>query len=384
MPKQLHFWDLLFLKVRFTWIPTRWRLNFSAVAAPIIALTKKEWSSPFAWNSEADKAFEELKKRFISKPVLVNPNPSLPFVVEVDGSDVGVGAILSQHSQNYNSVHHCAYFSRLLSPAERNDDVGDQERLAIKLALEEWRHWLEGAEQPFVVWTDHKNLLYIQQTKRHNARQARWSMFFNRFNYTLTYQPGSKNIKPDALSRMYDHLDSEAVPELIVSMNRIVAPLLWDIETVVQSALATDPSPGGGPLNCLFVPVRVRSHVLQWAHSSKLAGHPGVQRTMEFLSRCFWWPGLNRDVQKCVAACSVCSRNKNSHFPPSGLLRPLPIPKCPWRHMALDFITGLPVSDGLSVILVMVDRFSKVAHFVVLAITAVCAGVCTANDQSCF
>ena len=125
--------------------------NFSAVAAPIIALTKK--ASRFAWNPEADRAFEELKKRFISKPVLVNPDPSLPFVVEVDASKVGVGAILSQRSQHDNSVHPCAYFSQSLSPAERNYDVGDRELLAIKLALEELkRHWLEGAEQPFVVW----------------------------------------------------------------------------------------------------------------------------------------------------------------------------------------------------------------------------------------
>ena len=75
----------------------------------------------------------------------------------------GFGAILSQHSQHDKSLHPCAYFSRSLSSADR-------ELLAIKLALEEWRHWLEGAEHPFVVWTDHKNLLYIQQTKRCNAR----------------------------------------------------------------------------------------------------------------------------------------------------------------------------------------------------------------------
>ena len=265
---------------RFIW-------NFNAVAAPIIASTKKEQSSRFAWNSEADKAFEELKKRSISKPVLVNSDLSLPFVIEVDASEVGVGAILSKRSQHDNSLHPCVYFSRSLPPDEKNYDVGDRELLAIKLALEEWRHWLEGAEQLFVVWTDHKNLLYIQQTKRRNVRQARCSMFFNRFNYTLTYRPSSKNIKPDALSRMYDHLDSKTVPEPIVPMNRIVVPLLWDIKAVVQSTLATDPGAGGGPPNCLFVPVRVHSCVLQWAHSSNLAGHPGVQCTRVFLSRRF-------------------------------------------------------------------------------------------------
>ncbi|KAI3370804.1 hypothetical protein L3Q82_007122 [Scortum barcoo] len=63
------------------------------------------------------------------------------------------------------------------------------------MALEEWRHWLEGSTQPFVVWTDHKNLAYIQTAKRLNSRQARWSLFFSRFDFVLTYRPGSRNIK---------------------------------------------------------------------------------------------------------------------------------------------------------------------------------------------
>ena len=97
------------------------------------------------------------------------PSPSLPFIVEVGASEVGVGAILSQRSPLDNKLHPCADFSRSLSPAERNYDIGDRELLAVKLALEEWHHWLEGVEHPFVVWTDHRNLLYIQQAKRCNS-----------------------------------------------------------------------------------------------------------------------------------------------------------------------------------------------------------------------
>ena len=228
--------------------------NFSTVAAPIVALTKKNRGPRFSWSPEADKAFLELKKRFSSKPVLINPDPSLPFVVEVDASEVGVGGILSQRSRHDKTLHPCAFFSRSLSPAERNYDVGDRELLAIKLALEEWRHWLEGAEHPFRIWTDHKNLLYIQQTKRRNARQARWAMFFNRFNYTLTYRPGSRNTKPDALSRMFDRCDSELEPEAVVPVDRIVAPVLWDIEAGVRRALVSDPGPGGGTTQPFICP----------------------------------------------------------------------------------------------------------------------------------
>ncbi len=78
-------------------------------------------------------------------PILVHPDPERPFIVEVDASTTGVGAILSQQQGNPVKLHPCAFFSRKLSPAERNYDIGKRGLLAIKLALEEWRHWLEGA-----------------------------------------------------------------------------------------------------------------------------------------------------------------------------------------------------------------------------------------------
>ncbi|KAK3518249.1 hypothetical protein QTP70_034616 [Hemibagrus guttatus] len=173
--------------------------NFSSVAAPLSALTKGN-TAGFHWGPEAELAFNKLKCRFTSAPILILPNPEIPFTVEVDASDVGVGAVLSQRGAD-NKLHPCAFLSHRLTPTERNYHVGDQELLAVKLSLEEWRHWLEGAKHPFQVLTDHKNLEYIQQAKRLNPRQARWSLFFNRFQFILSYRPGSKNLKPDALSR---------------------------------------------------------------------------------------------------------------------------------------------------------------------------------------
>lgn len=93
-------------------------------------------------------------------------------------SDVGVGAVLSQKAKRDNKLHPCAFFSCRLTQAEKNYDIGNRELLAVKLALQEWRHWLEGAKHPFVIWTDHKNLTYIQEAKRLNPRQARWALFF--------------------------------------------------------------------------------------------------------------------------------------------------------------------------------------------------------------
>ena len=175
--------------------------DYSKVASPLTRLTSVNVT--FCWSPEAHKAFLKLKHLFSSAPILVQPESSKQFIVEVDASDAGVGAVLSQYVGPENRLHPCAFFSRRLSPTECNYDIGNRELLAVKLALEEWRHWLEGAEKPFVVWTDHKNLTYIQTAKRLNSRQARWAFFFSRFNFTLTYRPGSRNIKPDALSRLY-------------------------------------------------------------------------------------------------------------------------------------------------------------------------------------
>lgn len=103
-----------------------------------------------------------------------------------------------------SKLYPCAFYSRKLNAAERNYDVGDRELLAMKAVFEEWRHWLEGANYPFTVLTDHKNLEYLRTAKRLNPRQARWSLFFTRFNFTVTYRPGSKNTKADALSRQFE------------------------------------------------------------------------------------------------------------------------------------------------------------------------------------
>ena len=109
--------------------------NFGQVAAPLTALTSvKTW---FKWSVSAQGAFDLLKNRFTSAPILVTSDVSRQFVVEVDASEVGVGAILSQRSLSDDKVHPCAYFSHRLSPSERNYDVGNRELLAIRLALGE-------------------------------------------------------------------------------------------------------------------------------------------------------------------------------------------------------------------------------------------------------
>ena len=340
--------------------------NYSMIVNPLTRLTSPK--EPYVWSEETERAFSEIKTALTTAPVLVHPDINKPFIVEVDASDVGIGAVLSQRVDKGGARHPCAFFSRKLSPAERNYAVGDKELLAMHAALSEWRHWLEGARHPFIVWTDHKNLQSIRSVKRVSARQARWAGFFARFSFTISYFPGSMNTVADALSRCASVSSAPKgrdVPVLPDSM--IVGAVEWEVVDEVRRALKNCVAPNDAPSDKLFVPEQLRSRVLQWGHSSRLACHPGVSKTSSFIKRSFWWPGMTRDIYSFVSACPTCSRGKSSHSKPDGLLQPLPVPDRPWACIAIDFISGLPTSHNKTVILTIVDRFSKQVHLVPLS-----------------
>ena len=121
-----------------------------------------------------------------------------------------------------------------------------------------WRHWLEGAKHPFLVWTDHRNLEYIRAARRLNPRQARWALFFTRFDFTLSYIPGTKNVKADALSRLYDTEERPRNNTPILPASCIVAPVVWAMDADIEQALRTDPSPPQCPAGLRYVPALIR------------------------------------------------------------------------------------------------------------------------------
>jgi hypothetical protein len=98
-------------------------------------------------------------------------------------------------------------------------------------------------------------------------------------------------------------------------------------------------------------------------HASALGGHSGVQTTYQRVKRLFYWPSLRSDVQSFVQQCLICQQAKHELCKYSGLLQPLPFPEHCWQDISMDFIEGLPKSQGYSVIMVVVDRLSKYAHF---------------------
>lgn len=110
-------------------------------------------------------------------------------------------------------------------------------------------------------------------------------------------------------------------------------------------------------------PTPFTSILLEEFHSSPLGGHTGVTKAVHRLCQNFDWPRITADVCRFVAQCSTCQQTKYTTQKSAGLLQPFPIPSQVWEDLSLDFITGLPLSQGYSAILVVVDRFSKGAHF---------------------
>ncbi|KAK1803866.1 hypothetical protein P4O66_003812 [Electrophorus voltai] len=170
--------------------------SFSTLAQPLMDVLRGQ-AKRLKWHPEADRVFERLKTAFSTPPMLQQPDPDKTFVVEVDASDVGVGVVLFQYRGKAGKLRPFAYFSKKLCP-ERYYGVGDWELLAMKLAFEEWRHWLEG--MTLIHGGDGPQKLVIS-AKKLNVRQARWSLFFPRFRFRVTYRPGERNVRADILSK---------------------------------------------------------------------------------------------------------------------------------------------------------------------------------------
>lgn len=139
----------------------------------------------------------------------------------------------------------------------------------------------------------------------------------------------------------------------------ILGTVGWEVEEQALQAQNQDPVPEGCPLGCLFAPADLRSAVVHWAHSSLLSCHPGTQRTLARAQQQFWWAILNCEVKEYISACPICACCKGSNNATTRLLTPLSTPSRPWFHISVDFVSGLPPSDGSTTILTIVDRFPR-------------------------
>jgi len=180
--------------------------DFSKVCKPITE-TLKGNPKDFHWGREPEEAFEKLKKRFTTAPILSHFYPGRKTVVETDASDFALGCVLSQYQGR--RLHPVAVHSRKLNSAETNYEIHDKELLAIMEAFKEWKRYLWGEEEPLTVYTDHQSLQFFLTKKVWNQRQIRWAQELTNYNLKIVFRPGSKGGKPDALSRRPEYRPEE-------------------------------------------------------------------------------------------------------------------------------------------------------------------------------
>ncbi|QRW20500.1 Retrotransposable element Tf2 protein [Rhizoctonia solani] len=369
--------------------------NFSHMARPLHNLVKKD--TPWKWDTKEQEAFQGLKDAITNAPVLRHADPTKPYFLETDASGAALGSILSQRQED-GRLHPLGFLSKSFQGAKQNYDTHDKELLAIIRSFEYWRIFLEGTAHPITVFTDHCNLEYWKESRTFNQRHARWHLLLAGYNFQIVYRPGKQSGKPDALSRRSGHANippanQTMLPDPVFANVALVTPEK-ELQRQIEASLDQDKSleeilqflqnKSKAPpsikqafkdyemeAGLLFYQGQIvvpdvgtlRTDLLRIFHDSPLAGHPGRQRTLELVSRNYYWPGIRADTYWHVDSCETCQRirkPKYASIPP----QPLELPVKPWQHVSYNMIVDLPKDGNNDSILVIVDSFTKYGIFV--------------------
>ena len=334
--------------------------HFGSIAAPLTKLLTKE---KFQWSSEAEAAFHQLKHALTTPPTLRLPDFSQQFVIECDASGVGLGAILTQQNQPI------AYFSKALKGSALALSTYEKEMLAIIEAIRKWRPYLLGRR--FIVRTDHQSLKYLLEQRITTPAQSRWIPKLLGYDYAIEYKKGPENQAADSLSRMGElqflsisipHADWWPKLQQEVREDPFYASLASRRDThklTLRDGVWFQNGKVFLSPNSTLIPL-----ILTDSHSSPIGGHFGFHKTLHRIGQSFIWPKMRQAVKDFLNTCEVCQQYKVDCMKPAGLLQPLPIPTQSWIDVSMDFIEGLPMANGYSVIMVVVDRLTKYAHFV--------------------
>jgi hypothetical protein len=360
--------------------------GFSSIARPMTELLKKY--NKFVCTPKCEESFQVIKKKLTTALVLTLPDIHQSFIIFYDASRQGLGFVLMQNEKVI------AYASRLLKPHEQNYPTHDLELAAIVHALKIWRHYLIGNKCH--IFTYHKSLKYIFPQPDLNLRQRRWLELIKDYDIEIHYHPGKANIVADALSRkpfrekatnfledwkresaqlnacLGENGSIEVKPmleDLICKAQRLGAEMAGLAEKASKEQLPDLKTDEKGTLwfrNRLCVPKgEAREILLDEAHNSAYSIHPGSTKMYLDLKTRYWWRGMKKEIAQYVARCDTCQRTKAEHQRPIGLLQPLLVPKWKWEGIGMDFVIGLPQTQkGNDSIWVIIDRHTKVAHFI--------------------
>ncbi|OAA62369.1 Ribonuclease H-like protein [Cordyceps fumosorosea ARSEF 2679] len=349
---------------------------------------------------ECQVAWEKLKTALVNAVELAHPGFDKPFKLHVDGSkERGFGAALHQ-TQEDGKLRPILFLSKSLSPAEQNYGATELETAALVWALQKLEHYLDHAQ--IVVVSDHTAIRDTFASIRNGKpkgkyRLVNWRLYLERWrrNIKIKYREGRAHVNADALSRLPTVHD---VVEVMLTESISAAtpqpkttPLADDLLTRIAQALPADPTfrkiyarlrQNEAPDILhhfaiqrdskllyfydadnwrLCVPEKMIDEVIRVGHDDRShAG--GALRTYGFLRDYVFFHNMRRRVAAYVSACPECQKSLPRRSLPYGNMQPVPMPKCPFATVCLDFVTGLPEHDGVDCLLVVVDKFSRLVR----------------------
>jgi hypothetical protein len=337
--------------------------DYGTVEAPLTQLLRKEG---FQWTEAASTAFTALKQVLSTAPVLHLPDFSVPFVVDCDASGTGFDVVLHQNAGPL------AFFSRPFAARHLKVVAYERELIGLVQAVRHWRPYLWGHR--FVVRTDHYALKYMLDQRLSTVPQHQWISKLFGYDFAVEYRPGRLNVVADALSRREpETLELSALSGPTFAFYNDLRDELQEDEHLrqVRDTIVAERGDAWRVEDGLilrgskvFVPAASRALpvVLQLAHTAVHEGYKRPYNTSDSTSSSTTTGASS--ATSCARA--ICQKNKTEALHPAGLLQPLDVPSQVWADIAMDFVEGLPKVNGKSVILTVVDRFSKYAHFIAL------------------
>lgn len=342
--------------------------SFADIARPLTLLTRRSYK--FEWNGVHQNAFDELKSKLVTYPVLRHFDPNLPTEIHTDASDYGIGAIILQTDQE--GTHPIAYASRRLSSPEIKYNTTHKECLAVVYAVTYFRHYLWG--RPFKIVVDHHALCWLHKNKDPAGRLARWAIKLQDFQYEIVHKSGKKHLDADSLSRnpvFKPEYDATEIPTMLMEFDDIAKlqscdPELNQIINAIKNPSNADAkvlkrtrsyllensilykkhfSPNSLS-KLLVIPDCLKNDVLLCFHDDPVSGaHLGFAKTYGKIKNRYFWPNMYTEIENYVKTCIHCQHRKNVPKAEAGLLQPIKVDQ-PFQKLGIDLLGPFPKSHS--------------------------------------
>jgi hypothetical protein len=264
--------------------------------------------------------------------------------------------------------------SKALGVMNRKLSIYEKEFMTVMMAVEKWRQNLQRG--PFIILTDHKSMCTLSDQQLTTDLQRKTMAKLVGLQFQFRYKKGILNTAADSLSRVGHLLEMSVCHPVWLQEVKNSYTTDPELTSLLQQLAIYSPYAKGYSLEHGIIKYKGRmvigdnlalqTKLISQLHDTPVGGHSGIQATYQRVKKLFYWPGMKLAVELLVRQCLVCQQAKHTNTKPASLLQPLPPPEGPWQDVTMDFIEGLPLSDHADVILVVVDRLTKYAHFLPL------------------